>query len=115
MPRQQVVEVEWHLLKPDDPEWDADFCLYAYLHPDTDRILYIGKADHQTVWERMHGPHKDELFDDLYKMFDVEPEVLKVIQGALLLEEGRRRSSELVADVESLEGLPILRTATPGS
>ena len=67
MPRQQVVEVEWHLLKPDDPEWDADFCLYAYLHPDTDRILYIGKADHQTVWERMHGPHKDELFDDLYR------------------------------------------------
>ena len=48
----------------------------------------------------------------LYKMFDVEPEVLKVIQGALLLEEGRRRSSELVADVESLL---IIRLQPPGN
>ncbi len=107
-----IVEVDWHVLRRNDPEWDADFCLYAYVHPDTDRILYIGKADHQTVWSRMHGRHKDKLFDNLYERFGIEPVDLKVIQGELIMEEGSRRSSLLLSDVESLL---IIRLQPPGN
>ena len=91
MPRLRRVEIEWtRLEEPGDPLWATSFCLYSYLHPETDRILYIGKADYQTVRQRLHGEHKSELFDFFCRAFDLDE--VAVIQGDLLQEEGRRRS-----------------------
>jgi hypothetical protein len=58
------VEVPSYELDGDsDPAWHANFCPHAYLHPDRNWLLYIGKADYQTLRQRIHGDHKADLFD----------------------------------------------------
>jgi hypothetical protein len=62
MPDSIEVEIPWHALECErDPAWQARFCLYAYLHPQRDWLLYIGKADYQSVRQRLHG---DALYPD---------------------------------------------------
>jgi hypothetical protein len=101
------VRVEWTRLEEDDDSlWHASQCLYAYAEPDTGELLYIGKADYQTVRQRLHGPHKEVLFDDL----DVDDVV--VLQGTLVLESGRRLTRELLGDVEALL---IMELQPPGN
>ena len=39
------VEIEWEYTGPDEESLEFSRVLYAYLHPDTNEILYIGKAD----------------------------------------------------------------------
>lgn len=111
MPYLCRVEVGWTRLDlPRDPGWGANFCLYSYLDPQTDRILYIGKADYQTVRQRLHGEHKSELFDFFSHAFGLDE--VAVIQGEMLPEEGRRRSTQLLSQVESLL---IVRLQPPGN
>lgn len=96
-----LIEVKWTLLDHErHPLWSGDYCLYAYLHPARDWLLYVGKADFSTVRRRLYGDHKTQLFDDLWEAHRVDE--VRVMHGHLLLEEGRRRSSELLTDVESL-------------
>src|SRR6266851_7481948 len=105
------VEVPWMALDDDrDPGWSANFCLYSYLHPERDWLLYIGKADQQTVRQRLHGDHKAEVFDFFEGEYGIEQ--VRVLQGDLVLEEGRRRSSDLLGLVESLL---IMRLQPPGN
>jgi hypothetical protein len=105
------VEIRWVELEDErDPGWQANFCLYAYLHPERDWLLYIGKADLQTVRERLHGDHKAELFDFFWQRYGIDG--VRVLQGDLVLEDGRRRSSELLGLVESLL---IMRLQPPGN
>ena len=42
-----MIEVHWQILGnfPEDDSWNWCRVLYAYLHPTTNEILYIGKAD----------------------------------------------------------------------
>jgi hypothetical protein len=97
------VWVHWtKLASDDDPRWDEQYCLYAYLQPQRDRLLYIGKADYSTLRSRWHGEHKDELFEDIWGVYGIGEDEVRVLHGELELEEGYRRSSELLADVESL-------------
>lgn len=96
-----LVEVEWALLASRaDPRWREGLGLYAYLHPKRDWLLYLGKCDFSTVRTRLHGGHKKRLFDDIRRDYDVD--TFRTIHGRLRLHEGRRRSSELLSDVESL-------------
>ncbi len=74
--------------------------LYAYLHPTRDWLLYIGKADYSTISRRLHGEHKAQLFEEIWRAYGVDE--VRFLHGGLELEEGFRRSSELLADVESL-------------
>jgi hypothetical protein len=95
------VDVPWMKLEDDrHPYWQADFCLYAYLHPERDWLLYIGKADWQTVRRRLHGDHKAQIFDYFRQRYGIDQ--VRVFQGDIVLESGRRRSSELLGLVESL-------------
>ncbi len=97
------VWVYWTRLdSDDDPRWSEEYCLYAYLHPTRDRLLYIGKADYSTVRSRLYGEHKAQLFEDIWRVEGVAEDELRILHGELELEDGYRRSSELLADVESL-------------
>jgi len=59
------VEIEWtRIEEDDDPLWGESRSLYAYAESDTGELLYIGKADYQTVRQRLRGEHKYVLFDD---------------------------------------------------
>lgn len=67
------------------------------------RVLYVGKADYQTARQRLYGTHKDEIYWFCERRLGVDVEEdLDVIHGLLWPEDGRRRSSQLLADVESL-------------
>lgn len=94
------IEVDWTELAEDDRLWSARSCLYGYLHPDRDWLLYVGKADFASVRERLRGDHKETLFEDLDRKYGVDE--VRVLQGQIYLDAGRRMSSELLADVESL-------------
>ena len=95
------VYIEWTTLNEDQHElWAVGFCLYAYLHPLRDWLLYVGKADYSTVRGRLHGAHKQVLFRDLWSQYRIDQ--VRVLHGALIRADGGRRTSELLADVESL-------------
>lgn len=74
--------------------------LYAYLHPLTRKILYIGKADFQSVSERTRGAHKEKLHAHIAGAEGIES--VHLIIGLLHIEEDRKFSSALLSDVESL-------------
>lgn len=96
-----LVQVEWTLLWEDHHSlWSDQLCLYGYLHPTRDWLLYVGKADFSTVRSRLRGNHKAQLFDDIRREYGVDE--VRVLHGDIQLEAGRRRTSELLADVESL-------------
>lgn len=105
-----VVQVQWTRLSDRSPLWHDTLCLYTYNHTEDDKLLYVGKADYHTIQQRMEGPDKDglfEYFEDEFGLYEVE-----VFHGALLVGQGRRRSSALLADLESLF---ILRLRPPGN
>jgi hypothetical protein len=96
-----LIEIDWtHLDDERHPLWADSYCLYAYLHPSRDWIVYIGKADYSSVRRRLHGDHKSELFGDIKRKYGTNG--VRVLHGQLYAAKGIRRTSELLADVESL-------------
>jgi hypothetical protein len=60
------VSIEWTSLHRETNRlWSDNCCLYAYLHPTRDWLLYMGKADYCDVRSRMRGDHKGRLFDNI--------------------------------------------------
>src|ERR1700744_6323271 len=57
------VVISWWWARAED--FDLCRCLYAYLHPRTDKLLYLGKADRQSVGQRMKGRHKNDVYEYL--------------------------------------------------
>lgn len=94
------VLVEWTQLDQPHELWGDSNCLYAYLHPERNWLLYIGKADYSTVRRRLHGDHKTAVFDAIWKRYGVEQ--VRVLHGDVQPEAGRNRTSYLLGDVESL-------------
>lgn len=94
------VEVVWKIIDEDDDELDFCRVLYAYVHPQRDEILYIGKADRSSVKDRLKGEHKIGVFDYLENEFVVEE--IDLIVGELQIPLENRYSSGLLSDIESL-------------
>lgn len=94
------IAIEWSYTGPGEESLEFSRVLYAYLHPDTSEILYVGKADHCSVYERLHGPHKQDIFSDIID--DLGLSTLHAIVGLLSLPPDRQFSSALLTDVESL-------------
>src|SRR5258708_31162234 len=99
MPEILRVELPWYSLDLDrDPAWQANFCPYAYLHPERDWLLYIGKSCCQTVRLRLHGDHKAALFGFFWHKYGIDQ--VRALQSDLVFEEDRR-SSELLGHIET--------------
>src|SRR5712692_5572608 len=98
------VVIEWTALyRRHNARWDADRCLYAYLHPTRNQLLYVGKADYCTLLQRMRGDHKEQLFFDLSQRFRYRVHVgPRVLHGAIQILNGQRFSSALLHDLETL-------------
>lgn len=94
------IKIEWSYTGPGKESLEFSRVLYAYLHPGTNEILYVGKADRCSVYERFRGSHKEAIFSDIIK--DLGLSTLRAIVGLLLIPPERKFSSELLADVESL-------------
>jgi hypothetical protein len=97
---QTQIEVEWSKVWKE--EWGCSNCLYAYLHPENNEILYIGKAYGTTVGQRFIAAEKEDLFDYFEKELGIGEEDLHVIVGEIVMEKGWHLSNEFLADIESL-------------
>jgi len=95
-----LVRIRWTRLRQKDALWQDSLCLYSYTHPRDNLLLYLGKADFHSIRQRMNAPDKDALFAYFEQVFGLKEVV--VFQGELILDQGQRRSSALLADVESL-------------
>jgi len=91
--------VEWY--EPEDDDWNTARCLYAYLHPTTREILYLGKADRSSPRERWNGHKADGVFQFIEDEFGLdEPDT---IFGEVTSMEGMERLTvELLLDAEEL-------------
>lgn len=96
-----LVNLDWTELSSEGHAlWEASLCLYAYLHPARDWLLYVGKADYSSVRQRLRGDHKLCLFDDIMDTYDIDG--VRVLHGEVIPDGCKRRSSALLSDVESL-------------
>jgi len=63
-----MIRVQWNVLQgPQDPRWQDNCGLYAYLTTDQQEILYIGKVDGCTVRQRWNAPDKKVFWNALEK------------------------------------------------
>lgn len=104
------IVIRWRELgEDDDPGWDQTQCLYAYVEPDTDEILYIGKAWGVSVRGRWVYSAKP-MFWEYLKDQEIGEHV--VVIGKIELPEGWTLTDELLADIESLL---IIEEQPPGN
>ena len=93
------VTVRWRVLQSDDVGLRSSRCLYALLRRDRKEILYIGKADRQTVAQRLGCWKKDRMWRHLARQ---RVSNCLALIGEVTLEYGGRYSGELLSDIESL-------------
>jgi hypothetical protein len=95
------VDVHWRKLggQAEDPGCLQRCVLYAYYSPAAE-LMYVGKADKCSVAERSTRSAKSD-FWDRYEEKTGHKEHIAVL-GELELGEGKRFSSPLLSDVESL-------------
>src|SRR5438093_1166331 len=88
----------------EDGAWDERRCVYAYANPadlaGTQAIVYVGKADFQSVRERWNGHQADGLLDELDADHGVSEPL--VLVGTVDVVDGTRLTVELLADIEGL-------------
>src|SRR5438552_13789254 len=95
------VKVHWNVIKgPDDPRWQDNCGVYAYMTPSGSEILYLGKVDGCTVRQRWNARDKESFWRALENQRHIFHHV--IIVGDIILTPGFRLSSELLSDVESL-------------
>ena len=94
------VRVHWLEDGEDEDSSTYSRVLYAYSHPRTNEVLYIGKADYCTVQERQRGAHKEAVFLAIQTTEQIDRVILRV--GVLYLEASRKFSTALLSDIESL-------------
>ncbi len=93
------VEVEWALIaSDDDPLWSWRRVLYAWTHPESHEIVYIGKADYRSVRQRFACPAKDGVWSHLSRCYGIDEVDVRV--GEIFTEA--RLTPQLLDDVESL-------------
>lgn len=106
MDRRSKVEdticIHWRPVTVEDQELaDSSMVLYGYVTLEKNQIVYIGKADRSTVWERHRCASKAAVWGRIYAHFG-RSEKCFVIVGELALPLGRRFSSALLSDIETL-------------
>ena len=84
----------------DDPGWQYISCLYAYLSPDENQILYVGKSWGKTVKERWNSKDKVPLWTYIEKELGFKEHVLLI--GEIYMNEDNELTKELLTDIESL-------------
>ncbi len=96
------VILHWHRADPQTPgrgPWRWSGCLYAYLHPATRGVLYIGKTENLTVRQRFVSNFKRK-FHDLYARLDILK--VDVIAADIELTASARLTHQWLDDLESL-------------
>ena len=97
------IQVVWQELFPlsEDARWGYTNCLYAYISPRHNEILYIGKANGCSVRQRWNASDKKiNFWQPLEEQRGIYEHI--TLLGEIYLEIGRRFSRQLLSDIESL-------------
>lgn len=94
------VDLEWTVLRSGGREWSATRCVYAYVDPDDDELLYIGKADGPSIRERWTCSGKRALRRFLRD--GGRRTQIRILAGFPELPPNTRLTRELLCDIESL-------------
>src|SRR3990170_2360593 len=97
-----LVKVRWSWIRtadPPDPRWGWTGALYAIVAPSGHRIVYIGKAGYRTIRQRWVPSAKAPFWDWLERRGVCRHGILA---GYVKLGPGRRLSTALLSDIESL-------------
>lgn len=106
----EAIIIDWRELgDDDDPGWDQKRCVYAYVAPDTDEILYIGKAWGVSVRSRWVYSGKPGFWEYLK---DEGIGQHAVLIGDIDWPEGCEVTDELLGSIESLL---IIEEQPPGN
>lgn len=106
MPTPDAVRIKWTTwLRSDRDNEPYDGAFFEtrvlYMYATTRAPLYIGKADYQSVYERLRDHETDGIADFIRREYPSRvPAGIKV--GFIVLGAGQRLSSQLLADIESL-------------
>lgn len=93
------VELDWSLVEDDrDALLRRTRVLYGLHHPETHEVLYLGKAEFQTVRARLSCRSKDCVWDHIERACGIDDADLRVATFAT----ESRLTQELLADTESL-------------
>ena len=84
-----------------DDRWDYTLALYAVIHPRTDEILYLGKADGSSVRARWNAADKRYR---VWRRIERERGIFKhgFIVGEFQVPDGMRLTRQLGYDIESM-------------
>jgi hypothetical protein len=94
------INVHWRYLTLDDPDWASMRCLYAYVSPNKNEILYIGKSWGVSVKARWGRTAKKSFWNDLERKRRIKNHF--ALLGTISLTYKGRLTSELLSDIESL-------------
>jgi hypothetical protein len=93
------VIIDWQKIDDDSQHlWDWCRCLYCYATDDN--ILYIGKAEGKSIRQRWTRSAKPDFWDFIEMELDIFEH--DILVGHFWIEQNRRLTSSLIADVESL-------------
>jgi hypothetical protein len=96
-----AVNVDWYPLDEGFEEaWEATRCLYAYLAPPRDEIVYIGKSWSVSVRNRWRREAKPAFWEDLERERGIFEHA--VLGGFVSPPLGGRLTHQLLTDAESL-------------
>jgi hypothetical protein len=94
------ITVYWVCPEEESEAWNARHCLYAYLGPPRDEILYIGKSWGVSVRQRWVRSSKSDFWDDLERKRRIRQH--RSVVGLVELASEARLTHQLLADIESL-------------
>ena len=105
MPQEGVlamdIRIHWRAIQStDDPAWQWRYAVYAYLAPDGEDILYIGKAEGTTVRKRWNDDDKMAFWRELEKERGIHRHA--VIVGKVFLPRECDGDPDVLTDIESL-------------
>ncbi|UYV12373.1 MAG: hypothetical protein NCW75_13875 [Phycisphaera sp.] len=93
------VRIHWTTEPDDDNELlECRGALYALCDPETDKVLYLGKADRQTVRQRIACRSKDGVLEYIDVVLDIPEYVVRVGE----ISTACRLTAQLLGDIESL-------------
>lgn len=93
------VEVRWSYAGEGEENLEFSGVLYAYVHPTTREVLYVGEATYAGVRERFNGWSKEALLAQIQAAEGLP--VVHAIVGVPWLPAGERYSRAMLAAVQS--------------
>lgn len=96
------VKINWTDISHDDehPLWSRKYALYAYYHPQKNKLLYIGKCLSTTILNRWQA--RDKLLGFWSELENEGIHSHRITVGEIIIKENYYYTNLLLKDIENL-------------